>query len=171
MRNTSLKVIKSKRKTLSLRINREGEVEVRAPRLCPDFMIRAFVAKHQAWIDRQLANFQPPKAYSEVQIAQLRKAAKQIIPDRVAYYAALMGVEPASVKITSARTRYGSCSGKNGLCFSLYLMEKSARCIDYVVVHELAHIKEHNHSPAFYREIEKILPDYRDRIKELKEKE
>ena len=79
-----------------------------------------------------------------------------------------MGVTPTALKITSARTRYGSCSGKNSINFSLFLMEKSARAIDYVVVHELAHIKQHNHSPAFYKEIEKILPDYKERIKELK---
>lgn len=164
-----MKIIKSKRKTLSLRITKEGEVEVRAPRLCPDFMIRAFIEKHQAWIDRQLAAFQPPKTYTEQELKELRRRAKEVIPPKVEHYAVLMGVTPASVKITAARTRYGSCSGKNGLCFSLFLMEKSERCIDYVVVHELAHIKQHNHSPAFYREIEKILPDYRARVKELKE--
>ena len=104
------------------------------------------------------------------EIAALCRRAKEDLPRRVAYFAPLMGVKPASVKITSARTRYGSCSGKNSICFSLYLMEKSDRAIDYVVVHELAHIRQHNHSPAFYKEIEKILPDYRERIKELKNK-
>ena len=110
------------------------------------------------------------KQYSAEEIAALRKRAKEYLPPRVAYYAAQMGVAPTAVRITSARTRYGSCSGRNSINFSLYLMEKSDRAIDYVVVHELAHIKQHNHSPTFYKEIEKILPDYKERIKELKQK-
>lgn len=141
---------------------------MRAPLRCPDRVIEQFVAKHQGWLNRRLAEYSPPKTYTQAQIKELRAAAKAYIPGRVAYFAPLMGVCPATVKITSARTRYGSCSGKNGLCFSLFLMEKSNRAIDYVVVHELAHIRQHNHSPAFYKEIEKILPDYRERIKELK---
>ncbi len=163
-----MKIIRSKRRTLSLCVNKAGEVEVRVPKRCPDAVIRAFVEKHRDWIARQLEAYRPPKEYTEAEIAALRAAAKATIPPKVAQYAARMGVEPASVRITAARTRYGSCSGKNGLCFSLFLMEKSERAIDYVVVHELAHIKQHNHSTAFYREIEKILPDYRQRIKELK---
>lgn len=163
-----MKIIKSNRKTLSLSINKQGEPEVRAPFYCPDGVIKAFIEKHQGWIDRQMSTYQPPKEYTEAEIKALRAKAKAVISGRVAYYAPLMGVQPTSVKITSARSRYGSCSGRNGLCFSLFLMEKSQRAIDYVVVHELAHILHHNHSPAFYREIEKILPDYRQRIKELK---
>ncbi len=163
-----MKIIKSNRKTLSLCINKAGEVEVRVPNRCPDAVVHAFVEKHREWIARQLAKYQPPREYTEEQIKQLRRRAKAVIPPKVAYYAELMGVAPASVKITSARTRYGSCNGRGGLCFSLFLMEKSERAIDYVVVHELAHIRQHNHSAAFYWEIEKILPDYRKRIKELK---
>lgn len=163
-----MKIIRTNRKTLSLCVNKQGEAEVRAPYACPDGVIRAFIEKHRGWIARQLAAYRPPKEYSEAEMGELRAKAKAVIPPKVAYYAAQMGVTPSSVKITSARSRYGSCSGWNGLCFSLFLMEKSDRAIDYVVVHELAHILHHDHSPAFYREIEKILPDYRQRIKELK---
>ena len=163
-----MNVIRTDRKTLALRITKEGEVEVRAPKRCPDAVIQAFIAKNQAWIDRQLAEFRPPKTYSEQELKELRRRAKAVIPPKVAYYAAQMGVRPAAITVTSARTRYGSCSSKGRLSFSLFLMEKSERCIDYVVVHELAHLRQMNHSAAFYREIEKILPDYRARIKELK---
>ena len=91
-----------------------------------------------------------------------------MLPERVAYWAARMGVEPAGITITAARTRFGSCSGKNRLSFSLYLMDYPAEAIEYVVVHELAHIEHHNHSAAFYKLIEQYLPDYRSRIKLLK---
>lgn len=141
---------------------------MRAPLFCSDAVIGEFIEKHQDWIRQHMAEYRPPKAYSQAEIAALRARAKAVIPPKVAYYAALMGVRPSGVKITSARSRYGSCNSKRGLCFSLFLMEKSERAIDYVVVHELAHIRQMNHSPAFYREIEKILPDYRQRIKELK---
>lgn len=160
-----MKIIRAKRKTITLKITPTGEVEVRAPLGCPDQVIGQFVERHRDWIARQLAAH---KTYTPAEIEALRRAAKELLPPRVAYYAAQMGVEPATVKITSARSRYGSCSSQKHLCFSLYLMEKSPRAIDYVVVHELAHLRHMNHSAAFYREIERILPDYRARIKELK---
>lgn len=163
-----IKITRSNRKTLALCINRQGEAEVRAPYGCPQDVIERFIEKHQGWLDRHLQNYRAQKQYTSAEMEDLRRKAKEILPKKVAYYAALMGVQPTALKITSARTRYGSCSGKNSINFSLFLMEKSERAIDYVVVHELAHIKQHNHSPAFYQEIEKILPDYKERIKELK---
>ena len=87
----------------------------------------------------------------------------------MAHYAAIMGVVPTGIKITSAKTRFGSCSSKNSLCFSLYLMAYPDRAIDYVVVHELAHIRQKNHSPAFYAEVAKVMPDYKERVKLLKQ--
>ena len=79
-----------------------------------------------------------------------------------------MHLYPSSVKVTSAKKRFGSCSAKNSLCFSLYLFDYPDKAIDYVVVHELAHIKEHNHSKRFWRVVENYLPDYKERDKVLK---
>lgn len=87
---------------------------------------------------------------------------------RVEYYSEKMGLYPASVKITSAATRFGSCSGKNSICFSYRLMLYPPEAVDYVVVHELAHIKEKNHSARFYALVERYMPDYREREKLLK---
>ena len=78
-------------------------------------------------------------------------------------WAQRMGVQPAGITITAARTRFGSCSGKNRLSFSLYLMAYPPDAIEYVVVHELAHIRHHDHSPAFYREVETYLSDWKRR--------
>lgn len=164
-----MKIIRSNRKTLSLGINRQGEVEVRAPYGCSEARILQFIQEHSGWLEKRLREFKPQKEYTPEQVKALRQRAEAILPPKTAYYARLMGVTPAYVKITSARSRFGSCNSKKGICFSLYLMEKSEAAIDYVVVHELAHLKQMNHSPAFYREIEKILPDYRSRIKELKQ--
>ena len=101
-------------------------------------------------------------------IKALKHAAECYIPLRVESYAKKMGVEPTGIKITTAKTRFGSCSAKNSLCFSCYLAMYDAKAIDYVIVHELAHIIEKNHSKRFYAVVEKYMPDYKERIKLLK---
>ena len=165
-------IVRSRRRTVALEVTREGRVLVRAPLRMTQGEIDRFVAAHADWLEkarakvaaRQVAH--PP--LTEAESAVLRQRAKEILPGKVAHYAAIMGVVPTSVKITAARTRFGSCSGKNGICFSLYLMQYPEEAIDYVVVHELAHIRHHDHSPAFYAEVARVMPDYRARMKLLK---
>ena len=165
-------IVRSRRRTVALEVTREGRVLVRAPLRMPQGEIKRFVASHAAWLEKAQAKVAARQAahppLTEQETAALRQRAKELLPDRVAHYAAIMGVTPTSVKITSARTRFGSCSGKNGICFSLYLMQYPEEAIDYVVVHELAHIRHHDHSPAFYAEMAKVLPDYKERMKLLK---
>ena len=160
-------IVRSRRRTVALEVTREGRVLVRAPLRMPQGEIERFVASHAAWLEKAQAKVAARQAahppLTEQETAALRQRAKELLPDRVAHYAAIMGVTPTSVKITSARTRFGSCSGKNGICFSLYLMQYPEEAIDYVVVHELAHIRHHDHSPAFYREVARYLPDWRQR--------
>ena len=98
-----------------------------------------------------------------------RRAFQDFDPERVARYAARMGVRPAGITITGARKRFGSCSGKDRLCFSWRLMQYPQAAIDYVVVHELAHIRHKNHGPGFYAFVQEILPDWRERRALLKE--
>jgi len=102
-------------------------------------------------------------------VVQIYKiVAKRTINDKVIKYAKLMNVTPTAVKITSAKTRWGSCSGRNSINFSWQLVMADDDVIDYVVVHELAHIREHNHSPRFWKVVQGILPDYKDRQMKLK---
>ena len=117
---------------------------------------------------QQKAASAPPPP-TEAEIAALKEKARAILPQKVAYYAAVMGVTPTGVRITSAKGRFGSCNAKNALCFSWRLMQYPEAAVDYVVVHELAHIKQHNHSAAFYREVQKVLPDYKAREQLLRE--
>ena len=165
-------LIRSSRRTMALEITRDGRLLVRAPQRAPQAVIDRFVASHTDWIavhlekQRQRAESHPPLTDDE--IAALRQKARDILPGRVAHYAERMGVVPTGVKITGAKTRFGSCSAKNRLCFSLYLMACPDAAIDYVVVHELAHIRHKNHSPAFYAEVAKVMPDYKERRKLLK---
>lgn len=165
-------LIRSCRRTLAIEITREAQVVVRAPLRMPRRDIDVFVSNRRDWIARALqrqkerAAAHPP--LTEAEVEALRQQAKAYIPGRVAYWAKRMDLQPAGVKITSARTRFGSCSSKNRLCFSLYLMQYPPAAIDAVVVHELAHIRHHDHSPAFYAEVERRLPDYRERERMLK---
>ena len=159
---TDYQVVRSRRRTVALQVDQTGSVVVRAPMTLPAEEIRTFVEKHETWIHRQQQRqaryrAEHPEPTPQEQEA-LRRQAKAHLPQRVAYWAGVMGVRPTGIRITSARTRFGSCSGKNSLCFSLYLMAYPPEAIEYVVVHELAHIRHKNHSPAFYAEVERSLP-------------
>lgn len=156
---------KSKRKTLSVSISDQAQIVVRVSNAATPQQIEAFLAKHQRWIANHLQKQQQfiqnhPEPGQE-EIAAYQKEAKQYIPRRVEYYAAMMGLTPTGIKITSAKKRYGSCNAKNSLCFSWRLMQYPPQAIDYVVVHELAHIKHKDHSAKFYALIEQYLPQYR----------
>lgn len=165
-------VIYENRKTLSLQVTEDLSVLVKAPKGLPRAEIEHFVSVHAAWITKaklqQTKRTEMEKSLTEEQIAALRARAAEIIPKRVEYYAKIMGVQPAGIRITSAKTRFGSCSGKNSLCFSWRLMLYPFDAVDYVVVHELAHIREKNHSAAFYAVVASVLPDYKAREQLLK---
>lgn len=162
-------LIRSKRKSVSIQVDTDCNITVRAPLRFPQKEIDNILLEKKSWLEKTIVSQREKKKtikeYSEDDIKILRKKAKEIIPLKVEYYAKLMQVQPASVKINSAKKRYGSCSGTNNLNFSLYLMDKEERFVDYVVVHELAHIKYHNHGKDFYKFIEKFMPDYKERMK------
>ena len=169
---TDYQVVRSRRRTVALQVDQTGSVIVRAPMTLPEEEIRTFVAKHETWIHRQQQRqaryrAEHPEPTPQEQEA-LRRQAKAHLPQRVAYWAGVMGVRPTGVKITTAQKRYGSCSGKNSLCFSCFLMRQPEAAIDLVVVHELCHIREKNHGPAFYALLAQYLPDYKERKKLLK---
>ena len=163
----TIQVVRSSRKTLCLTVDRAGVVIVKAPFFTPQERIRAFVEEHRDWIaekrSKALAHAERFAVSAEREKA-LKELAKKILPQKTAYYAARMNVEPRSIRITSAAARYGSCSADHRICYSWRVMLLPEELIDYIVVHELAHIKEHNHSKAFYRIIERELPDYRKRV-------
>ena len=167
-------MIRSDRRTLSVEVDSSGAVLVRAPRLMPKWCIEAFVRERKAWIEAAKARQQKRQAKLPVIREEDKplyvKMAKAILPGKIENYAKRMGVQPTGLTVTSARTRFGSCSGKNRLSFSWRLMAYPEAAIDYVVVHELAHIRYKDHSRAFYGFIESVLPDYRDRIRLLKGK-
>lgn len=164
-------IVRSNRKTISLSVNDDLNPVIRVPYFVSERQIQAFVDKNRGWLEKasdikrkELEKYN----LSEEAFSELLLKAKAYIPERVEYYSGIMQLKPSGVKITHAKKRFGSCSGKNSLCFSCYLMLYPKSAIDYVVVHELAHIKYHNHSREFYMLIEQYLPDYKERIEQLK---
>ena len=166
-------LIRSKRKTVSLSVSKDLKTIVRAPIKMPVKDIECFIAKHTDWIEKQKLRMQELSEgrhiLSDEEIKALKDKAKNYLPHRVEHFADIMGVKPKGIKITSATTRWGSCSAKNSLCFPYRLMLLPDKLIDYIIVHELAHIKEKNHSTRFYSVVEEYLPNYRELLFKLKE--
>ena len=168
-------VIRSRRKTLSAQI-RQGKLTVRAPLRTTDAEIRQFLEKHRRWLEKHIMRareLEQAKAgvrkLTAAETAGLKKKAKQVLPERVAYWAPLIGVRPGRIAVRCQKTRWGSCSTKGNLNFNCLLMLAPDDVVDYIVVHELCHLKHMNHSRNFYAEIEKVLPDYRQHQQWLKE--
>lgn len=167
-------IVRSKRRTLCIEVTRAGTVLVRAPYRVSKRKIERFVAQKQSWINKAIEQAKN-RQYSiadidEAELDHLTQLAKDYIPNRVAYYAEMMQVTPKCVKINRAATRFGSCSAKNSLNFSCRVMIYPHEIVDYVIVHELAHIKHHNHSADFYAFIANFMPDYKQRIRFLKKR-
>ena len=171
-------LIRSRRKSLAIEITPELQVVVRAPARMPVREINAFVQEKDDWIRAHLQRMAEKKrlreqcreqALSKEELQELAAQAMKLIPQKVRYYAPIIGVTYGRITIRNQRTRWGSCSGKGNLNFNCLLLLMPEEVLDYVVVHELCHRKEMNHSARFWEEVEKILPDYRQRRKWLKD--
>lgn len=169
-------VVRSRRKTLSLSVTDNGDVVARAPLFTTDKAVAAFVKDKEAWLKTALARAAATKreaaaagALTAEEIADLKAAAKAELPARVAYYAAQMGVSYNRVTVRLQKTRWGSCSAGGNLNFNALLMLAPPEVRDSVVVHELAHRKEMNHSRRFYAAINAVMPDYAARHQWLKD--
>ncbi len=175
-----VEVVYSRRRTLGLEVRADGRVILRAPKGLSNQAVMDFVKERQAWIvqkwfeteriRRQKAE-RPPRDYEQNPAleVQYRKEARRRITERAAYFAEKMGVDYGRIAIKAAKTRWGSCSAQGNLNFHWKLILMPPAILDYVVVHELAHRIEMNHSPRFWTQVERILPDYRERRRWLKE--
>ena len=167
------KVVRTDRKTLALMVRKNGELEVRAPLHTTEEHIAAFVQAHEDWARAHLANVREklasaPPPQSREDIAALKARARAVLPGKTAHYGAILGLQPSAIRITETRSRYGSCSSRKVISFSCFLMLCPEEAIDLVVVHELCHIRHHDHSPAFYALLASVLPDHRERRKLLR---
>ena len=154
-------VIRSSRRTVAVEITRDRRVVVRAPLRMKDRDIEAFLELKSLWIESRLARpaaTQPP--LTEEEKATLMAAAREDIPRRVAQFAPQVGVGVGRITIRCQHTRWGSCSSKGNLNFNCLLMLCPEWVRDYVVIHELCHRREMNHSPRFWALVAANCPDY-----------
>ena len=168
----NIKVIKSDRRTASVEISRDLTVTVRVPRRFTRAQTEAFIARNSEWIAKHL-ELQRRRGETlrfpvDTDPAFLRAEAERTIPPLVAKYSALTGLKPKAVRYSSAKKRLGSCSPDGTVRFSYTLMLYPLDAVEYVVLHELAHLKERNHQRGFYALIERYMPDWRRRRAMLK---
>ncbi len=163
------KVIYSNRRTIGIYVHKYT-VEVRCPKRTPQSVIEGIISEKEKWIEKTLEKMKKndAKEFSEEEKNALFEKGEKLIPSRVEYFSKIMGVKPNGVRIGNAKSYWGCCSGNNKINFSWRLMQATNDVIDYVIVHELAHIKEHNHSKAFWNVVGKVMPDYKERREKLK---
>ena len=174
----SYTLIRSKRKTAEIQVRADG-VTVRAPKWLGKQEIDRFVESKEAWIIKKQAEIEQHlieandrttvNALTKDELNALANQALEVIPMRVRHYARIIGVDYGRITIRTQRTRWGSCSSKGNLNFNCLLMLTPPEVIDSVVVHELCHRKQMNHSKKFYEEVYKAYPEYDKWNKWLKE--
>lgn len=207
------KIIRSKRKTLSLQVLDDGSLLIKAPKRINDKEIYAFIERHKDWVEQRIGlvekqkrllnkiepngrtlllgknftlqhssyvnkpvlvgqkvmlNFQDKQIALEMLENWYRKIAKDNFEKRIYVFAQLMGLKFSKVKLSSATKRWGSCSSLGNINLNWRLIMAPQEIIDYVIVHELSHLKEMNHSQKFWNEVGKVLPDYKERRNWLK---
>ena len=166
-------LIRAPRKTLSLRVNEDGSLTVRAPYRLPAEAADRFVEEHRQWIRKRLLeqenNRRLRPTYTEKQKLAGRRLAARVFAEKCRRFAAVMGVSYGTITIREQKTRWGSCSAKGNLNFNWKTVLMPEEIQDYLAVHELAHRIEMNHSPAFWAVVERVLPDYRERRRWLLE--
>ena len=159
-------LIRSNRRSVSLAVTPQGVV-VRAPMRLSREYIDGFVESRRDWIEahtarleeraRELSGIGP---MTDRELRELAERAMKVIPERVAHFAPIVGVRYGRITIRAQRTRWGSCSAKGNLNFNCLLMLTPPEVLDSVVVHELCHLIEPNHSPDFYAHVLRVCPDY-----------
>lgn len=173
-------IIYSSRKTIAIQVTRDGRVLVRSPRQCSRSCIDTFISENERWVLKHLSlvkekelkkatsSAHPPLSAKDRSLCI--EIARDIFTRKTEYYARIMGVSYGRISIREQKTRWGSCSSKGNLNFNWRLILAPEEVLDYVVVHELAHRREMNHSKAFYAIVESVLPDYRTARKWLRDK-
>jgi predicted metal-dependent hydrolase len=211
------KIIRSRRKTLSLEVTPAATLIVRAPLRASDAYIEEIIRLKISWILRKLDEMKrrQPSPYHEYVEGELflflgrsyplhivegenttiertdklyvsrslmplirnqlkwwyTDEARKELQSRCMWFALQIGLSPASIRITDARKRWGSCTHTGGLNFSWRLIQAPPEIVDYVVVHELVHLSQPDHSKKFWEKVRKIMPDYERRRKWLHENE
>ena len=167
----SVLLVRSSRKTLAVQIRADGTVIARAPLRMPKDRILCFLSEKASWIRMQQGKMQEREKMRQqacihldaAQEKELRERAKSVLAQRTAYFARQVGVTYGRITVRDQKTRWGSCSQTGNLNFNFRLILAPLEVLDYVVVHELCHRRQMNHSAQFWQEVAQVLPDYRKR--------
>jgi predicted metal-dependent hydrolase len=163
----------SKRKTLAIKITPHGLVQVSAPKMTPKWYINSFIQSRSTWIEKHLTTISnrklsiPHPNLNKTQIEEHKKHAKKSIIAKIETWSQTMNVVYEKTRISSAKTRWGSCSFTNTISINWRLILLPEECLEYVIIHELAHITEKNHSKNFWNIVETYCPDYKTTRKTL----
>lgn len=167
---SSVKIKYSARRTVAVTVTADGEVILRAPYGFSLKKAHAFLQEKAVWIEKTLnkvnAGARLPK-FTQEEVLRLKKATKAQVSSILEKYAKPR-VDYDKVCVRAQKTVWGSCSSKKNLNFNCLLCLLPESVVEYVVVHEVSHLKVMNHSPMFWKEVERLLPDYKTRRKQLK---
>ena len=180
MKNMEYELVRSARKTIAIQITPDGRVVVRAPKRCAKRVIEELLAEKADWIQEHLRKVRLHQEEQEKQNAcrpqwqpadyeKAKRLAKDVFRQKAELYASLMQVDFGRITVRDQKTRWGSCSAQGNLNFNWRLILAPEGVLDYVVIHELAHRKEMNHSRQFWSLVEAVMPDYRLRRRWLRD--
>ncbi len=151
-------------RSIRITVRNDGTVLISAPRYAGLRRIEQFVMEKQEWILEKQKHFasmpQQPKL-NPMEVKRLKKEALLLVEDRLKYYSSVYGIKYGRISIRGQKTRWGSCSRAGNLNFNYRIATLSRELADYIVVHELCHIKEFNHSKNFWALVEQTIPEYR----------
>lgn len=157
---------KSKRKTMALTVTREGELIVKAPLFMTDKQIKKFVDSKTYWIyktvKRQKAQNENRKQFSPEEKERLRKEARRIFTQKTREYEKRIGVTCKKIRIGEQKTRWGSCSSSGTVSYNWRLILMPEAIQNYIVVHELCHCLEMNHSERFWELVTFYMPEAKE---------
>lgn len=171
--NIPIVLQRKKRKTLVITVTNDGKLLVKAPFRMPENQIKSFINKKSNWIYKNMKHVLEANKNKEVKteedINKLKKQAREILTKRTDYYKQIIKVDYERIRIGNQKTIWGSCSSRKTISYNCHLVLMPEQIIDYVVVHELCHLVEMNHSADFWKKVSEVLPDYMSRRKWLKE--
>ena len=176
--DVDIEVVRSRRRSIGLEVRPDGRVILRMPNRLPKRDALAFLQSMEAWLRKAVAQVEARESFAEAagleplteeELSALTKAARAYFTEKCAWLAPVVGVDYGRISIRHQKTRWGSCSSKGNLNFNCLLMLAPEDIRDYVVVHELCHRKEMNHSRRFWAEVARVVPDYKEKERWLKE--
>ena len=163
-----IRVIRTRTSRLAIKIEPNGTISAIIPWYATLIALRTLIDKNRRLLRKNLKNLPEIKQYSDDEIKEIRKKAKQYLPLRVEFLAKKHGFKYEKVSCRNQKTRWGSCSSQNHISLNIALVLLRPALIDYVILHELTHIKHKNHSADFWNALEAILPNYKVLRRELR---